>query len=153
MKPPDDIPLPPHAYVPGRNARHDEAVFDAFHVSVREGMDTETLRQTLAWRAGWHFVRAGYFWEAHEVLEPVWMVLPPNSVERRFVQGVIQAANAALKLKMDRPKAALRLCGIANDCLEQDSAEDCVMGLPVAEVREFLEAVRRKAESVSGPNE
>ena len=117
-------------------------MFAAFHDSVREGMDARELSATLAWRAGWQFVRAGYFWEAHEVLEPVWMALPPNSAERRFVQGVIQAANAALKLEMGRPRAALRLCGIADDWLAETGGAERIMGLAVSDVRKALTEVR-----------
>ena len=137
MKPPEDIQLPSHAYVPGENDRHAEDAFDAIHASVSEGMDTEALASTTAWRAGWLYVRHGYFWEAHEVLEPVWMALPDGSPEKEFVQGVIQTANAALKARMRRPNAVRRLCSIARGHL--DAAGDVpVMGLDPDEVRHYL---------------
>ena len=37
--------------------------------------------------------RAGYFWEAHEAWEPLWLAAPPNSRERALLQGLIQLAN------------------------------------------------------------
>ena len=138
MKPPE-IPLPSHAYVPGRTPRHAEGAFDVFHASVHG-----PLEETLAWRAGWHFIEGGFFWEAHEVLEPVWLALPPNAPERKQVQAVIQTANAALKLEMGLPRAALRLCAIAGALLDDAGSGDA-MGLPVQQVRVYLEAVRRKA--------
>ena len=101
--------LPPHAYVPGQTPRHDASLFAALHGSVRPGMDAEALARTEAWRAGLHFLRAGYYWEAHEALEPVWMQTAPNSAARHLVQALIQAANAGLKLRMRRPRATLRL--------------------------------------------
>lgn len=48
------------------------------------------------------------------------MVLPTPSAERDHVQGLIQIANGFLKLKMDRPKAAARLEGIAKQLLAGD---------------------------------
>lgn len=149
MKRPEDIPFPLHAYVPGRNARHDESLFKAFHASVQPGMSLEELEQTLAWRAGWLFVRNGYFWEAHEVLEPVWMTLDAGP-ERQFVQGVIQVANAALKLKMGRPNAVRRLCDIADGHLDACGEADAIMGLPLSEVRWFIEETRGKANLSDG---
>lgn len=76
-------------------------------------MTPAALAASDAWCAGWQFLRQGYFWEAHELFEPVWMALPPNSRERALVQGVIQVANAALKARMRRPRAVLRLCDLA----------------------------------------
>lgn len=147
MKPPDpEIPLPPHAHVPGKTPRHAEGTFAAFHASVQKGMATDALAQTLAWRAGWHYIEAGFHWEAHEVLEPVWMALPPNAPERQFVQALIQTANAALKLDMGRPRATLRLCTIASTLLDAGGAGPAIMGLPPADVRRYLEGVREQAQ-------
>lgn len=148
MKPPELITLPPYAYVPGVNGRHDPGVFAPFHASVCDAMGPEDLAQSIAWRAGWEFVQAGYYWEAHEVLEAVWSVLPPGSDERLFVQAIIQAANAALKLEMQRPKATLKLCRIAQDLLTPVRGRVAVMGRPVDDVKTFLKAVRRGAESM-----
>ena len=110
-----DLTLPDYAYVPGQTPRHDEAFFEVYHESVSVGMSLEDLKATLAWQAGLVFYDKGYFWEAHEVLEPVWMAAPRNSAEHQLVQGIIQLANAALKARMKRPNAALRLCGKARD--------------------------------------
>lgn len=110
-----DLTLPDYAYVPGQTPRHDEAIFEVYHKSVSAGLSLEDLKATLAWQAGLVFYDKGYFWEAHEVLEPVWMAAPRNSAEHQLVQGIIQLANAALKARMKRPNAALRLCGKARD--------------------------------------
>lgn len=116
------IDLPPHAYVPGRTPRHAEGAFDAITDSVRPGMTPAELARTRAWAAGWRFIDAGFYWEAHEVLEPVWMQTAPDSAPRAMVAAVIQYANAELKRVMGRPKAALRLCDIAAAHLERAQA-------------------------------
>ena len=106
-------PLPPFACVPGLTPRHAPGTFDALHASVKPGMTVAVLSKTAAFRAGFRYHDAGFYWEAHEAWEPVWQALPPNSAERQFVQGLIQLANAELKLRMMRPRAARRLCAIA----------------------------------------
>lgn len=102
------IPDPPFACVPGRTPRHEEGRFDALKA------DPET-----ALRAGVAYFERGFFWECHEVLEAVWLQAPDPSPERDMVQAVIQLANARLKLRMDRPKAAARLCSIVRGLLDR----------------------------------
>ena len=99
---------PPHAYVPGQTPRHPEDLFDALKAGVF-GTPVDDLSKSEAWKAGLRFLEEGFFWEAHEVLEAVWMACPPNSAEKLMAQAVIQTANAHLKQKMGRPQAAKRL--------------------------------------------
>lgn len=100
---------PPHAYQPGRTARHPEDLFDAIKADT-----SGPAEATEAWTFGLLFLRDGYFWEAHEVLEPLWLAAAPNSAEREFLRGVIQLANAGLKRRMGREGAATRLLDEAN---------------------------------------
>ena len=113
MADPGTIPLPSYAYVPGQSPRHAEGTFDHLTRSVRTEMTVADLAKTAAWQAGFRFLDAGYYWEAHEMWEPVWMQTLPASPERNMVQGLIQIANARLKHRMQRPRAVLRLCDLA----------------------------------------
>lgn len=122
------IPMPPHAYVPGESARHAEGAFDALRA------DPET-----AWRAGCHYLAEGYFWEAHEMLEAVWMAQPQGSAERRVVQALIQVANAGLKARMGRPRAVERLWALAEAGFANERG--VVFGVSVGSVRARLAAV------------
>jgi len=134
------IPLPTHIYIPGLTIRHPEGAFDLIRETATDGMTPEQLAQSDAFCTGLRFIRAGYFWEAHEVLEPVWMVLPSPSVERDFVQGLIQIANGLLKIKMDRQKAALRLAKIARDLMPpQDRSH--VMGVSLVEIDALIDSL------------
>ena len=110
---PDDQPT--HAYVPGLTPRHPEGTFDSIRGTAKLGMSTQDLAQCAAFRIGLRYIEEGFFWEAHELLEPVWMALPEPSPERRLVQGLIQIANGFLKRRMGRPKAARRLAAIARE--------------------------------------
>ncbi|SMY06916.1 DUF309 domain-containing protein [Flavimaricola marinus] len=137
--------LPSHAYVPGHTARHTEGAFDPIRASVREGMSSKELARTEAFRAGLAFRASGHFWEAHEVLEPVWMACPPNSEPRAFVQAIIQLANAQLKLRMGKPRAATRLCQIALAHLDEVRGE-VVLGCDVAALRVEVLALSTSSE-------
>ena len=101
--------LPPYAYVPGQTERHRDEVFDGIKAGVSDGLSVGELFQTEAWSVGVRCFEEGYFWEAHELWEPVWMACAPNSGERLLVQAVIQLANAGLKSRMDRDGAKTRL--------------------------------------------
>ena len=110
--PKPSITLPDHAYLPGVNVRHPEGVFDALKGGLQPDMKWPQIAASPAWANGIHLLRHGYYWEAHEVLEAVWMHTAQGSAERALVQGVIQIANAWLKLAMGRPKAASRIAEI-----------------------------------------
>ena len=100
-----------------------------------------------AWNYGLFLIVYGYYWEAHEVLEPVWMTAPPNSRERALLQGLIQLANAFLKADMGNDRAARRIAGLASQCFVEAHARkgDLVMNLDAArlanEVEPLCEAV------------
>jgi predicted metal-dependent hydrolase len=117
-------------------------VFADIHASVRMGMNAEELVQTLAWRAGIAWLHRGFFWEAHEALEPVWAALPQNSAERATVQALIQLANAALKQKMGRQGAAMRICALAEQTLPGWNGAPLPMGVNRARLSDVLGEIR-----------
>ena len=106
-------PYPDHAYLPGRTPRHADGAFDGLKTV------THPLRDSPAWEHGLHLLRARFYWEAHEVLEAVWMAAPERSGQKAAVQGVIQIANAALKARMGQARAAARLVALARDLLAE----------------------------------
>lgn len=81
---------------------------------------------------GFDLLAGGFFWEAHEVWEPVWMRCLPNSRERAVAQALIQCANAGLKHAMGRRGATMRLLRIAAALFDEASAGPTVMGLDAA---------------------
>ncbi|KUJ73239.1 hypothetical protein AVO45_16035 [Ruegeria marisrubri] len=135
---------PISAYVPGRTARHPEDAFAAIRDTVTAGMSIADIAASEAWRIGWTLFENGFFWEAHEVWEPVWMHLPPNSAERRFVQACIQLSNAALKERMERPQAALRLYDLTVELLGACQTEARIMGVDVADLTRRAKKAKRR---------
>lgn len=97
-----------------------------------------------AWHYGRFLIRRRYFWEAQEVLEPVWMRAVPNSRERSLMQGLIQLANACLKAEMGRPTAARRLLDLARAHFDEAATgnDTVVLGLDVSACRTALRGWR-----------
>ena len=105
----DDFELPPYAHIPGQNPRHGHHVFEKVLQSVPPQTTSDKAHENPAWGFGLKLLELGFYWEVHEVLEPVWQNALPNSREKYFIRGVIQLANAALKVEMTRKTASLRL--------------------------------------------
>ena len=144
MTSPAGVRWPAHAYVPGRNERHPDDAFDELKRTVRPGAAVDELVACEAFGTALRWLDAGYGWEAHELLEPVWMALPDGGAERRFVQALIQLANGRLKLAMGRPKAARRLVGLARGLLPPDGpgrGPDRILSVSVRDVRRGLDAL------------
>lgn len=128
---------PEWAYVPGQTERHPDGLFDAIRKTVHPGMSEEELAASKAFLFGMTYLDEGYFWEAHEVFEAVWMACRPESAERHAVQALIQIANAALKRKMGQPNAVKRILTIVENRVAQIGRPDDakVLAVTVAEIR------------------
>ena len=68
--------LPPHAYIPGQTQRHHEAQFDEIISSIPSVIDFETLQTLSAFHTALNYMQHGFHWEAHEILEAIWMNTP-----------------------------------------------------------------------------
>lgn len=131
-----NLPLPDHKHIPGANARHAEDAFDWIRDQAAADADNP------AWRYGLRLLAEGFYWEAHEVLEPVWMAAAPNSAEKAMAQAVIQLANAALKLDMGKPKAAHRLAAIVSAlAVEAGQGGKVVLGVDVGALRDAADSI------------
>jgi len=83
-----------------------------------------------AFRYGVDLFNHGFFWEAHEVWEAVWLEATPNSGRRQGVRALIQMANALLKRDMKKPNACRRLADeVARLALDADLSGE---GLDIA---------------------
>lgn len=129
--------------MPGQTPRHPDGAFDDLRGAVHDGMSTAELARTDAWLAGWQCFETGFYWEAHELWEPVWMALPEGAPERALVQAAIQLANAGLKARMGRLRAVFRLCDIAQGLLDGGGWQGCAaMGVPADCLRMILGRLR-----------
>jgi hypothetical protein len=124
--------LPPLPHEPGRTPRPPETMFAPLKAGLSRDLSAADLASSTAFQGGIEAFRAGYYWEAHELWEAVWMCLPQASCERLFLQGLIQLANAGLKNRMRRPAAARRILALADKALGEAArrSDVAIMGIP-----------------------
>ena len=82
--------------------------------SIPSAINFETLQTLPAFQAALNFMQHGFHWEAHEILEAIWMKTAQNSIERLFTQCIIHLANANLKHIMKRETATQKIMTQAN---------------------------------------
>src|SRR6202163_1845935 len=113
--PPQSLPLPQWAYVPGETAEvaadYETLAQAKLLVPLRFGGYVPARHPAL--RYGIALNDNGYYWEAQQILETVWAAAPQGGRERILLRACIQIANANLKLRMGKPHAAGRLFGEA----------------------------------------
>ena len=99
-----DIPLPTSAYWPGRTARPEEEEHQALPC-----FDPASAEFDQRFCYGLDLFNHEFYWESHEAWEALWLPRPPGEPTREFLQGLIQAAAALLKLRLEDPKSAASL--------------------------------------------
>lgn len=137
-----DVPLPTHRYVPGFSPRHHDQWFDEIKASVTAKTPIEQLHQTLAFRAGRAYYAQGYYWECHEVLDVVWVQTKDPSAERDLVLAMIQLANARLKILMNQPRPAWRLCDIVETRLSRCPKDRAILGVHASDMQSLVSEAR-----------
>lgn len=103
------LALPEEAHLPGRNQRPQSGIVFDVAAAAPERMTRRDWETNTAYLYGFALYRAGFYWEAHEVWEPVWQSCQPNAPEKLLLQALIQITNARLKERLNRPRAAHRL--------------------------------------------
>ena len=114
------LPLPQWAYVPGETAEAEadhDTLWQAKALVPSRFQDFVPARHP-ALRYAIGLNDAGYFWESQEILEAVWAAAPQGGRERILLRACIQIANANLRLRMQKPRAAARFFGEALGELE-----------------------------------
>ncbi len=140
-------PFPPYKYVPGR---HPHPTRDPEGHSFGQADSTQPLSPD-SWQRCESYLYAidlfnyGYWWEAHEALEPFWRAAGRNSRAGRFLQGLIQLAGAMLKYSTGSLNAARRLGAVG--CAKLRDASGVVFGLDTAslaaDAESFLAGARQ----------
>ncbi|HSM19765.1 MAG TPA: DUF309 domain-containing protein, partial [Hyphomicrobiales bacterium] len=100
------LPLPPYRFIP-KLAPHPTREPEG-HSHAREN---EPDTGEAGFRHGVDLHNRGCWWEAHEAWEAVWLAAERGSARRAAIQGLIQVANAHLKLEQSRARAVRRLQG------------------------------------------
>lgn len=138
------LPLPRWVYMPGGALPPDTDALDRAVALVPARFDGRVPRDHPALAYGLALNDAGFFWEAHEVLEAVWRAAPPGGRDRILLRACIQVANAGLKHRLGRGRAVARLIAEAVAELEElavrgsGPAGSFADGYPVAKLRRDL---------------
>lgn len=142
--PESSLGLPRNAHVPGTGTEPDWPPLETAKAQALDVTTDETWPQNEAYIYGFALLRAGFYWEAHEVWEVVWLACAPNSRERSLMRALIQTANAQLKIEMDRRPAALRLLDEAQRDLNEVRCAPTLMGVSTALFAEELMAIKER---------
>lgn len=104
-----DLPLPRAPHRPGSGSVPDSGPLERAKAEAPARTDPDAWAENLPYRYGWRLYEEGFYWEAHEVWEAVWLACAPQSRERLLLQVLIQLTNARLKAVMGQEKAVARL--------------------------------------------
>lgn len=96
-------PFPARAYLPGSSARPSAEPPDA------SPLDPARWRSCDAYVEGLALFDRGYYWEAHERWEALWILAGRTGPVAELLRGLIQLAAAALKLRQGRAAGAIAL--------------------------------------------
>jgi predicted metal-dependent hydrolase len=128
--------------VPGRNPHPTADPRGHSYVGGGHGEPASAWRAE-AWREldeylyGCDLYNHAYWWEAHEAWEALWRAAPLESVERHYLQGLIQISASQLKLFVGDVRGVERLMASSSGHLA--GVPDEFMGIGV---RDFMERVR-----------
>jgi hypothetical protein len=136
------LPLPPYRHRPGATPHprrdpsgHSFGKTEAPHPPWRP----EEWRTLEAWLHGVDLYNGGWFWEAHEVLEALWIAGDRTTPHARFVRGVILISAACLNRELGKSGGGARQAALGVRHLERVLPRHPVyMGI---EVRPFTTAV------------
>lgn len=111
--------LPAHPHRPGTGSVAQMTLLIEVKALCPKVTEPDNWRENRTYRYGWSLFEAGFYWEAHEVWEPVWLASRPNSLERSFLKAAIQMTNACLKQAMGNSNAARRLFDEVEELLDE----------------------------------
>jgi hypothetical protein len=103
------LAMPRWAYDPGKDRTPDREPLEIAKRLVPLRFERCVPADNAAFRYGLALHDGGLFWEAHEIWEAVWKAAPMNGPDRLALRALIQIANAGLKQRQARWRAAARL--------------------------------------------
>lgn len=110
--------LPSYAYVPGLRPRPS-------HLERQPRDPPPAPLDPGAWRASLPYLRGielfehGYYWEAHEAWEGLWIAAGREGPVAELLRGLILLAAAGVKIRQGRGSGAARLGARARRCFER----------------------------------
>ncbi|MEM7516119.1 MAG: DUF309 domain-containing protein [Planctomycetota bacterium] len=119
--------FPPYAFLPGQDPHPTRD--PKGHSYTGESEPPAAYFEPVDWTEnedylyGADLYNHGYLWEAHEAWEGLWHSAKHDELQAEHLQGLIQCAASALKVRMEQPAGVTRLAEIGTGRLERVAHE------------------------------
>ncbi len=153
-----DVPLPRYSYVTGRfpHPLRDPAG----HSYAQPPVDTEAIsarawQESRAFLLGCDLFNYGYYWEAHETWEALWLACGRQGTTADFLKGLIKLAAAGVKVREGRPVGVRRHGAGAAELFRGVSeaiGREKYLGLDIATLIAFGERLASGVEALPSAN-
>jgi hypothetical protein len=151
--------FPPYAYVPGHRphpTRHPAGHSHGRPEAEPTALDPDAWRACTPYLEGLALFDHGYYWEAHEAWEGLWIAAGRRGAVAELLRGLIALAAAGVKVRQGAGEAAARLGARAKQRFEraqQLSGTERLAGLAFDELSAFAEHVARDVPRAKGSPE
>jgi predicted metal-dependent hydrolase len=148
-----DQPLPPYAYVTGQwpHPLRDPAGHSHGKPTSRpEAPDRDRWQACRPYLVGIDLFNHGYYWEAHEAWEGLWLACGRTGLTASFLKGLIQLAAAGFKVREGMPEGVRRHAGRAAELFREVArqlgpGQENYFGLGLEELADFAAVAARQA--------
>lgn len=149
-----DRPLPPYAYVPGKSPHPlSDPQGHMFGQQEQAAAAGDPWWQNESWLWGFDLFHHGYYWEAHEAWENLWISVGRRGPAADLIKGLIKLAAAGVKAREGKPEGVRRHARRAEQLFAQATASAESESFPVPESsveqwRKFARRVEQKADDL-----
>lgn len=109
---------------------------------------TDTWDQCKSYIWGVDLFNSGFYWEAHEAWEAVWIAAGRKGAVADFLKSLIKLAAAGVKVRENRPTGVHRHASRCLQLLGQVDDHDHFFGLNVSTLTAFAQLLSDQAESL-----
>lgn len=147
-----ELDFPPYAFIPGQHphpTRHPEGHSYGHEEAEVDYLTPSEWRQSSDYLFGVDLYNHGFYWEAHEAWEGLWLAARAQADDEQalFLQGLIQLAAASLKIPMNQPSGFVKLANFGTEKLKTVAKNHSqYMGL---DLEEFIATWREFASNPS----
>jgi hypothetical protein len=142
-----ELNFPPFTYVPGRAPpAHDPAAKGLDEAPLPACASPDQWAESATFWFGVDLFNHGYYWEAHEAWESLWLLVGRRGDAADFLKGLIKLAAAGVKAREGRP------AGVQNHAARAEELFTLTLALPppgvwdradVATLREYARKIHR----------
>ncbi len=135
-----EIELPAYRYIPGVG-RHPSDRKGEPHIPALPDEETDLSNDSwpgiIRYKYAIDLFNCGYWWEAHEVLEYLWIKAGKQNTTAKFLQGIIQIAAALIKQNTSNLQAAINLAELG--LAKMNLSEGTFLGI---DINDFTQQTR-----------